>query len=368
MSVSAQQQQKKKNTGSGGASGSGGGQAMDPMAQDATDLQEEFGNGFMSQQVLQTAADQAQDGGLGLVDLAFSLGIGEEDPQKFIFAEDGDDVEGAEQERPQQKEGLPGLRPKHENNEYRDVKDSQAFVKGADDEHAVDPNDVAQGALGDCYLIAGMAAVARASPEAIEKLIKDNGDGTYEVTLYVRKSWYGRPEAVTKTVDSRMPDKNGKTLLYAKTGDQEGGKSELWTALIEKTVAQHKGSYDLISGGNIGKNGFNFHGAMELLTGKTENYHRVTDLDDDDILLMIAIALEEGQPVTCDSLNMAENAELSAEANKQNVYGNHAYVPIDVDLDGSMNLQNPWGSHHVDDLSIADFRKFYRSVRIGEKP
>ena len=31
------------------------------------------------------------------------------------------------------------------------------------------------------------------------KLIKDNNDGTFDVTLYVRKSPYSRPEPVTKT-------------------------------------------------------------------------------------------------------------------------------------------------------------------------
>jgi hypothetical protein len=280
-----------------------------------------------------------------------------EEGGKYDWAEDGDD-------KVQQEEQLPGLRPKHDGKEYKDVQNAQAFVKGAGDDHAIDPNDVAQGALGDCYLMAGMIAVARANPEAIQNLIKDNGNGTYDVTLYIRKNYYSKPTKVTKTVDSRLP-MNGSSPLYAKTGDAGEEGTEVWTSLIEKTVAQHKGSYDLISGGNISK-GFEFHGATELLTGKAEGYMALSGLDEDDALLHIAIALDDKQPCTCDSLNMEEDQDLASDAKKYNVYGNHAYVPSSVDLDGrTINLQNPWGSHHVENLPVADFFKFYRSIRVG---
>ncbi|MCO4747689.1 MAG: hypothetical protein KC912_23030 [Proteobacteria bacterium] len=284
---------------------------------------------------------------------------------KYDFAEDGGKYDWAEDgDRVQQQEELPGLRPKHEGKEYKDIANAQAFIKGEGDAHAIDPNDVAQGALGDCYLIAGMAAVARANPEAIQNLIKDNGDGTFDVTLYIRQYYYSKPTKVTKTVDARMP-MNGSKPLYAKAGDKNDEGTELWTSLIEKTVAQHKGSYDLISGGNINK-GFEFHGATELLTGKKEGYMALSSLDEDDALLHIAIALDDKQPCTCDSLNMSEDQDLASAAKKFNVYGNHAYVPSSVDLDGrTVDLQNPWGSHHVENLPIADFFKFYRSIRVG---
>jgi hypothetical protein len=279
-----------------------------------------------------------------------------EDDGKYDFAEDNDRVE--------QQEALPGLRPKHAGKEYKDIDNSAAFVKGAKDEHAIDPNDVAQGALGDCYLMAGMIAVARANPDAIAELIKDNEDGTFDVSLYIRSSYYSRPTRVTKTVDARIP-MNGYSALYAKTGDKADGKTEMWAALLEKTVAQHKGSYDLISGGNIAK-GFEFHGATELLTGKNEGYMRTAGMQEDDVLLEVAIALEEQKPVTCDSLNMEGDAALAADAKKFNVYGNHAYVPESVDLDGrTLTLTNPWGSHHVERLPVQDFLRFYRSIRIG---
>ena len=289
-----------------------------------------------------------------------------EDPGKYQFAEDGDDLGSGTGQRKQQDLALPGLREKHAGTEYLDYTDGAAFVQGAGDAHAVDANDVKQGALGDCYLIAGMAAVARANPAAIQKLIKDNGDGTYDVTLYIRKSRYARPTPVVTRVDGRLASKSPGSPIYAGIGDKAEGKAELWTALIEKTVAQQKGSYDLISGGNIAKDGFNFAGATELLTGKIENYYGTDNLDEDDALLTIAVALEGKQPVSADTRNLEADADLTKQATARNVYWNHAYAPVSVDLDArTINLQNPWGSSHVDKLPVELFLKYYRSIRIN---
>lgn len=293
------------------------------------------------------------------------VGFGE-DPDKFVFAEDGDDVDTGDTERARQRDALPALRPKHEGKEYEDFETGRAFVQGEGDAHAIDPNDVKQGALGDCYLIAGLAAVARADPSAIERIIKDNGDGTFDVTLYLRSSRYSRPRPVTKTVDARLAVKSAGRPLYAGTGDQVGDDVELWVALIEKTVAQHKESYDLISGGNINGDGFVFAGVSEMLTGEYENYLRTDNMDHDEILLYIAFALEDGNAIVASSRNIKDDEDLTREANEANVYWNHAYAPESVDLDaGTISLQNPWGSHHVTDLSVEDFRRYYKALRIG---
>ncbi|HND32748.1 MAG TPA: C2 family cysteine protease, partial [Myxococcota bacterium] len=135
---------------------------------------------------------------------------------------------------------------------------------------------------------------------------------------------------------------------------------------LEKTVAQHKGSYEEISGGNIGKGGFNFAGATEMFTGKAEGYKNVDNLQEDDILLELGAALEAKRTCTVDSRDMTNNEALSKESTPYNVYGNHAYAVQAVDIDKrTVDLQNPWGSHHVKALPIALFKKFYRGIRIG---
>ena len=286
-------------------------------------------------------------------------------PDEFKFAEDGDD-DGSGTTRRHQDADLPALRPKHEGKEYEDFATGVAFVKGETDAHAVDANDVKQGALGDCYLIAGMASVARANPALIEDLIHDNQDGTFDVSLFIRPDRYTRPRRVTTTVDARLAVKFSGRPLYAGLGDQVDGQSEMWTALIEKALAQQKGSYDLISGGNINKHGFTYGGTHELLTGTRGQYMRTDSMDTDDVLLQIDLALEEGIPVTVSSRNLKNDPETTREANAQNVYWNHAYSPISVDLNAeTLDLQNPWGSSHVDDLSAKDFIRFYKAIRLG---
>lgn len=44
-------------------------------------------------------------------------------------------------------------------------------------------NDIRQNAMGDCYLAAPLMALAETHPELIQNAIKDNGDGTFTVTL-----------------------------------------------------------------------------------------------------------------------------------------------------------------------------------------
>lgn len=330
--------------------GQGGGASQQPLTANP-----DFANSFIAEALINEAA---RTNGVSQSDLELYGKAASEDPDFWTFAEDDT--------RKQQKDALPALRPKHDDKEYEDFENGKAFVKGAGDSHEVDPHDVKQGALGDCYLIAGMAAVARADPEAIKKIIKDNGDGTFDVTLHLRRSRYSRPMPVTRTVDARLAVKSAGKPLYAGTGDSEGGDVELWTALIEKTVAQHKESYDLISGGNINGEGFVFAGVAELLTGKGESYLRTEGMDEDDCLLHIAIALDEKQAIVASSKNVKDDEEMTREANKHNVYWNHAYAPESVDLDArTVTLQNPWGSNHVQDLPIDLFMKYYKALRVG---
>ena len=306
---------------------------------------------------LMAQAGAQETGQASMLDLAMSQSGPAPDAGMF------DIPEGKDQPTP-----LPGVRDKHQATvQWADPAAKMTpFVKGATDKAAVDPNDVAQGSLGNCYFIASMVAVARANPDAIKQLIRSRGDGTYDVTLYVRDSAYGSPKAVTQVVDPRMPLGPSGSPLYAKVGDQKNGTTEIWSSLLEKRLAMQKGSYDKISGGNIAKDGFAFAGATELLTGKRESYRATTGMKEDDVLLEIAAALEGKKPVTVDSKDMTATPDLAKEAEAHNVYGNHAYAPSKVDLEArTIDLTNPWGSDHVTGLSVKDFLRFYRGVRVG---
>ena len=268
--------------------------------------------------------------------------------------------------RKSQADPQPGLRPEHAGSGYEDFPKAKAFLSGSDGSPLVDPMTVKQGALGDCYLIAGAAATARADPSAIPKLIKDNGDGTFDVTLYLRDNRYAQPKAVTRTLDAQLPTKTpGGQPLYAKVGQTTGEGDEIWTALLEKRLAMETGSYDQISGGNIGKN-VQFRGVSELLTGKSEVYISVDSQSSDELLAIMDGALTERKPIMVGSRQFDKDPKLKAEAEGKNVFGNHAYALQSVDLEKKViNLQNPWGSRHVTELSIDDFKRMYSGVQVG---
>ncbi len=79
------------------------------------------------------------------------------------------------------------------------------FVKGEGDESDIDPNDVKQVHLGDCYFLASMAAVARANPELIRKLIRQIDAHHYEVTLYAGDRSAGEMDPTHVVIDDHFP-------------------------------------------------------------------------------------------------------------------------------------------------------------------
>lgn len=60
---------------------------------------------------------------------------------------------------------------------WGDEKDSPQLLGSA----GIRPEAVRQGRIGSCYFFATVAAIAQVNPGLIEKIIQDNGDGTYTV-------------------------------------------------------------------------------------------------------------------------------------------------------------------------------------------
>lgn len=92
----------------------------------------------------------------------------------------------------------------------------------------VQPGDLCQGSVGDCWLVAALACAAE-YPGAIRKAFvtpEYNPRGKYEVKLYDAeiKQW------VTVTIDDRIPCEKGTTNpIYMKCHG-----NELWAVLLEK--------------------------------------------------------------------------------------------------------------------------------------
>ncbi|MEB3293103.1 MAG: Ser-Thr-rich GPI-anchored membrane family protein [Synechococcales bacterium] len=140
-------------------------------------------------------------------------------------------------------------------------------VSGSLFQNGISYQDIRQGGVGDCYFLAGLAAVALRLPSAIENMFIDNQDDTWTVRFYRHDT--GKSEYVT--VDRYLPvNPQGRELWnlpYAKVGGVYTNLgNELWVALAEKAYVQlnesgwsrpyidapRTNAYQSISNGNSG--------------------------------------------------------------------------------------------------------------------
>jgi len=131
-------------------------------------------------------------------------------------------------------------------------KDKGAITKVFD---GIDPTDICQGKIANCYFLASIAGLAEDPPEIAHKKIglrildnikvKDfNKVGCYCIEMTVD----GEPLEIV--IDDWFPfyiDKNGEEqFCFAKNkaGETDDGEGEMWVQLMEKAWAKVCGSYE----------------------------------------------------------------------------------------------------------------------------
>lgn len=237
----------------------------------------------------------------------------------------------------------------------------QAFIQGAGDSCCIDPNDVEQGTIGDCYLMAGLMAIANQNPSLIKNAIQENPDGTYTVTLHVRDVW-GNLQEVKETVDGSFPSYNGK-VVFAQGGDVANNKTEMWAMVIEKAYAKHSGGYEELVGGDPGR-------AVELVTGVKAERQPASKSD----LTIGWLANEQklGHTITVGSLqNPGSNALYATSVPKKDrLFAKHAYVVTGVDeKTGTVTVRNPWDwNGYAKQLTWAQFQSSFSTVSVNAIP
>jgi hypothetical protein len=246
------------------------------------------------------------------------------------------------------------------------------FIKGEGDAHAVAMNDISQGSLGDCYFMAGLAAVARSQPERIQAMIEDHGDGSYTVFMWVHNDQWAEEvpgpdgtydyllSARSVRVDSFFPaGYGGSSPSYAEFGDSEvvgtEKRHELWPAIFEKAFAQLKGSY-----GKVGEGGFASTPQSFFSSEQVEDWDPA-ELTPDEVRDILQEGEREKRPMTLGVPEGKENPSL-------NLYAPHYYAFWGFDADGNVLLYNPWGSSHPPrGLTMEEVTKIFDSIHVGPK-
>lgn len=140
--------------------------------------------------------------------------------------------------------------------------------------HLPNLNDVNQGAMGDCYMVACIAGIVENDPEYLQKMMKDNGDGTVTVKLHGR---FGRING-----QDRADERNVVTYIrMSKMTTTLNAKGPLWLAMLEKAFTHFKaasGGFSVnkacgVEAGNISyvSMGGNLSDIFYMLTGNYIN-------------------------------------------------------------------------------------------------
>eukprot|EP00527_Entomoneis_sp_CCMP2396_P007216 CAMPEP_0198145108 /NCGR_PEP_ID=MMETSP1443-20131203/21046_1 /TAXON_ID=186043 /ORGANISM="Entomoneis sp., Strain CCMP2396" /LENGTH=480 /DNA_ID=CAMNT_0043808637 /DNA_START=104 /DNA_END=1546 /DNA_ORIENTATION=+ len=109
----------------------------------------------------------------------------------------------------------------------------------------IEPNDLCQGAVGDCWLVAAFACASE-FPDMIRHMFltkEYNPRGLYKIRIYhpLEEKW------VVVKVDDRIPcEKGTKKPRFMKPNG-----NELWAILLEKAYAKLCGSYAAMDGGFV---------------------------------------------------------------------------------------------------------------------
>lgn len=199
----------------------------------------------------------------------------------------------------------------------------------------VGPQDLKQGKLGNCYLIAAMAAIAE-YPERIKRLIRIRQpveQGINCVALNVCGYW----EDVI--IDDRFPfDPEKRKAAFARSNSKD-----IWLMLIEKAWAKVNGGYSNIEAGYT-------HDALSTLTGAPTKLIKFKEGGEEQLWRDLVQA--DQFHFTCCASTSGDITEYDDDtiSNEHGLCAGHAYSlisAVEVISQGRpvrlLKLRNPWG-------------------------
>jgi hypothetical protein len=194
--------------------------------------------------------------------------------------------------------------------------------------------DINQGQVGDCWLMAPLAAVAKTAPEYIRQSIVSLGDGTFAVRL---TDGYYRVDA-----DLRM---DGNVPTYAGFGNDAANDitaadapriGSLWVPLVEKAAAfRFGGAYEDLDDDFL-HHGFNVLGYADAATAAEDDVDSGTEA-----LNWVQRQLDLGR-----ALAFCTEPEILGISSR--LVGTHCYSIDSIDTDPMtgtrrIRVRNPWG-------------------------
>ena len=246
---------------------------------------------------------------------------------------------------------------------------SGRLFDGESEEDTLSFDDIEQGAIGDCYLVAALSAAAYADADGSVRdgLVRAQFDSDGYVTGYAVRFYdaWGDPQDVI--VDADLVRKNGRPT-YARSLDTDSDGEEWVVSLFEKAYAEWHGGYqDIGDGGWAGD-------VLQAVTGSTATYKPVARLSDSTVVRTIEDAVADNRPVVAGTFGEEDGVDYSGTK----IYAWHAYTVLGVKRtegeEPKITLRNPWGEVEppgngpddgIFDLPLSDFRRLYQGLTFG---
>lgn len=203
------------------------------------------------------------------------------------------------------------------------------------DDDAFDPDDIAQGQIGDCFMLSSIVSLLNTDggDEFIRENVRwDEEAGGFWVTLYPN----GEPEEVfvDKVFGEGAKQDDWEFLFFS--GDKPSIAALYEAALYEKY------GYDYIDGGVP-------EDAMRIITGddvqvvQNDNYSGLSPRQTEEL----RENLDEGGQVVLSSPRSGEHritvAAGDGSTREIDLVNTHSYAVTRIEPDGSVWMRNPWG-------------------------
>ncbi len=213
-------------------------------------------------------------------------------------------------------------------------KSDQLYIGNGKDQsktwkEAIQPGDVQQGRLGDCYFLASLQTVAQKDPEAIANMIHENGQGadgrhTYTVTF---------PGAKNQPITVDQPN------VYEDSVTAQNA-SGLWTNVLELAHRE-------ITGKNMHDNGGYPTDALELLTGRQAVQSKIDQMKGDTLKDILNISNDSN--ILATACTAKTTTVTDASGNTVDIEAPHAYSIVGYDeKHGLVTVSNPQGLNGVE--------------------
>jgi hypothetical protein len=235
--------------------------------------------------------------------------------------------------------------------------------------NGVTRDDVKQGAIGDCFMVAALVTVADVKPGAISEMIISNGTNsktgtqTWGVRLYDDKG-----KAHWVTVNDMLPvAESGSTSLIFGANPTKNLNGEIWVPLLEKAYVQANTLNILPRDETVGLNAYwaveggfgdplaNILGGGKVTAYLYENYNWANNPYVNQVVIdrNDPAALKNLEDLLIAAINSSKPVWINSGKNTEDAYGNilltggHAFTAQDADkvsgTNTSTNVFNPWG-------------------------